>query len=147
MSLDEMLPDDADSSSSDSGSTSFTETKQDIHKEFHSNVGTKKFTEEKWEEMKKVIRRETEYTVNEVENMKAEDRHKVLHDVAQIAAGNMLANKAGISSNKRCGVCGDDCSDSYVLIDDTAVHIHHTVAMVAEELELKLRGKINENRS
>lgn len=144
MGLDEIIPDHADTSST-SSSTHNVSSQQKIVKEFGSSLGTKKFTEEMWEQIITFIRQETEYTVAEIENMRAEERHRKLHDISQAATSETSLNNAEIISDTRCIICDDDCSDSYVEIEGEKMHIHHTIGQAASELELAKQGTIHEN--
>jgi len=141
MGLEELIPDNATTSSSSSRRGS---TQRNYIVEFNSPLGTKKFSEEKWKEIKDVISKDTEYTVEEVKNLQSEERHRVLHDVAQTATKKKKITELDVLSETRCTVCGDDCSTSYVEIHGEKTHIHHTIGQLVEELELELNGKANE---
>jgi len=144
--LDDLIPDDADTSSSSSSSSGGGGLDEPEYAEvFESKKGTKKFTEEQWEEIKKVIRRETDYvSVGEVKSLPAQKRHVVLHELAIEA---LVEDADGDISRTdfRCPICGDDCTTSYVVIEGEEVHPYHTIAQLAKELGKETKSKNNEN--
>lgn len=145
--LDDLIPDDADTSSSSSsgGGGRGGLDQPDYVEVFESKKGTKKYTEEQWEEIKKVIRRETDYvSVGEVKSLPAQRRHVVLHELA-IEALVEDADGDISRSQFRCSICGDDCTRAYVVIEGEEVHPHHTIGQLAEELDIETESRTDEN--
>lgn len=134
--LDDLLPDDADTSSSSrsrsrSGSTS---SEQEYVVEFDSDKGTKRFSEERWEEIKQEIRDNFQYTVGEVKSLPAKKRHDVLHEVAISSDDDRDPEDLEYTTDTTCSLCGKDCSYSYVEFDNEQFCINHPVIQVAREL-------------
>lgn len=140
MGLDDLIPDDVDTSGSSRGKQdSGSQTETEYVETFSCGKGTKKFTEEQWEKVKNVVRSEYSFTVGELISKKAEERHDLLHEIA-IKATSDREPETDNTSDVRCAVCGNDCSDMYVVIEGEKVHIQHNAAQMAEELDLEVNS-------
>ena len=143
--LDDLLPDDADTSGRSSSRSRSTSSEPEYAKEFSSSKGTKRFTEERWEEIKREIRDKTEFSVGEVESMKSDKRHDVLHEVSISSQHDHDPEELDYGSETLCAVCGNDCSDSFVEFEGETVCIQHPAIQVAKALGKEPQGKINED--
>lgn len=144
--LDDLLPDDADTSGR-SSSRSSTSSGPEYVKEFHTNSGkVKKFTEERWEDIKREIRDKSEYTVGEVESMEADKRHEVLHELAISSEHDKDPDELEHGSDVLCAACGADCSRSYTVIRGEEFCLHHPIAQAVKETDLRKEGKDHEAR-
>lgn len=143
--LNDLIPDDADTSGRSSSRSKSTSSGPEYVKEFGSKLGTKKFTEERWKEIKQEIRRKTEYSVGEVESLPAEERHEVLHELGISSNVDLDPKELEHGSDTLCVVCGNDCSDSYVPIQGNPVCINHPAIQIAKALDIEPQGKVNED--
>lgn len=143
--LDDLLPDDADTSGRSSSRSRSTSSEPEYVKEFTSSNGRKRYTEERWEEIKQEIRNKTEYSVGEVESLPSDERHEVLHELGVSSKYDHDPEELDSGSDTLCIVCGNDCSDSHVIFDDETVCINHPAIQVAKALGQDPQGKINEN--
>lgn len=132
--LDDLIPDDADTSSTSRSQSGSSSSQQEFIKTFSSANGTKKFTEERWDEIKEVIREDMEFTVGEVETMQASERHKVLHEAAMASNSDYDPEELEYGTDLTCFICDKDCSYSYVELEDEPFCINHTAAQVAKAL-------------
>lgn len=138
--LDELIPDDANTSGrSRSSSSRSSSSSNNYVQTFSSKAGEKKFTEEKWNEIRRVISRQMEYSVEEVKNMQSEKRHEVLHEAALATEREDEDVNKEYRSSVTCTVCGNDCSDAYVVIEDVKVHVRHTVGQLAAALDKEIK--------
>lgn len=106
MGLDDAVPEDvkssASSSSADSGSDSSSPNTITIGKEPYK----KEFTEDHWEEIKKVLPRELGFTVNEAKNLPADERYEIFHEAGLIAHSEMEAEESEYRKKDQCPICG-----------------------------------------
>lgn len=142
--LDDLLPDDADTSSSSSPGSKSSSSEPEYVERFSSSKGTKQFTEERWEEVKKEIRDKTPFTVEEVKNMESKARHDVLHEISISSLHDKEPDELEHGSDVLCNVCGNDCSTTFVEIEGEKFCIQHPAIQVAQSLDKELQGKANE---
>lgn len=138
MALEDVLPDDNDTSSSSSSTRRRRRTPpedDDDRVVIGSEPNRKVFSQEKWEEVQKVIRDEMEYSVNEVKHLPAQRRYEVLHEAATWNSDMLTDEQEELKSTKRCIICNKHCSDSCVEIAGHRVHIHHTAGQINKELK------------
>lgn len=145
MGLDDVLPDDADTSGSSSSRSRSTSSEKEYAEEFHSDKGVKKYTEERWEEIKQEIREKFEYTVNEVKNMQSEKRHDVLHEAAVSSDNDHNPEELEHGTDITCSVCGKDCSYGYVELEDETFCTNHPAIQVAKSLGKEMHSIDHEN--
>jgi hypothetical protein len=141
MGIDDLIPDDADPPKRGGGHS--TQSKQDEDEyvqEFHSDLGVKKFTEEQWVEIKKEIKTEYPYVVDEICNMEAEKRHNVIHEIA-VSALTEDTPERNYTTDIRCVVCGNDCSRAYIEIEGEPVHEVHNAIQIAGALDKEVQSK------
>ena len=140
MGIDDLIPEDADPPKRGGGNTA-QQSGQDgkeYVQQFHSDLGVKKFTEEQWDEIKKEIRAEYPYVVNEVCNMEAEKRHNVIHEIALSALTEDTPDR-NYTTDIRCVVCGNDCSHGYIEIEGKPVHEMHNAMQIADALDKEVQ--------
>lgn len=137
--LDDLIPDDADTSSSSRSRSRSTSSEEEYVKEFNSDKGTKRFSEERWEEVKEEIRDKSKFTVGEVESLPASKRHDVLHEMAISSDNDYDPDDLEYGSEVTCAVCGKDCSYSHVILEGEEFCIHHPVAKVAKALDKEVK--------
>lgn len=102
----------------------------------------KEFTEERWEKVKKVIRQEMDYSVNEVlNNLPANKRYEVIHQAATWNPSDLNDTQQELKTEDRCYVCKKANDQATVEIDGKPVHVHHTVGQLASELGENRRGQ------
>lgn len=108
-----------------------------------THAGKKKeFTKERWEKVKKVIRQEMDYSVNEVlNNLSAKERYETVHEAATWNPNDLTDKQKELKTEDRCYVCGKANSQATVEIDGKPVHVHHTVGQLASEIGEKRRGE------
>lgn len=133
MGLDDVIDTD------DSSSSSSSRTRSDSSSEDLITIGSppneKKFKEEKWEEVKKIIRNKMEYSVNEVKHLPSGKRYEVLHEAATWDEEELTEKQEELKSDTNCIVCGRDCSKSGVELEGEMVCVNHPAAKVAKHLE------------
>lgn len=134
MGVDDLIPDELESSSSSGGSSKKDSSEDQLHKVIGSGKQKKGFTEEQWEGVKKVIARETEYTVNEVLHMPAQKRYDILHECALEATSEESTLPDDYRSEIRCYECGNDCSSGYVELEGKDFCVQHTAGQIAVAL-------------
>lgn len=138
--LDDLLPDDADTSGRSSSRSKSTSSDTEYAKEFSSKKGTKKFTEEKWEKMRDEINRKFKYTANEVESLPAEKRHDVLHEAAKSVEADKAPDELEYGTDVTCAVCEADCSYDYIELHGEEFCYHHPLIQVANELGIETQS-------
>jgi len=141
--LQELLPDDANTSSSSSSQSTSNSSEADVVREFHSDKGTKRFTEKRWNEVKQEIIHKSEYSVGEVETLPADKRFDVLHEMSLAADDDRTPDELEHGTDVTCQLCGTDCSYSYVPLDGETFCYHHPLIQVADELGIELEGTDN----
>lgn len=140
MGVDDLLPDDRDTSSS-SSSSSNTQSQESKEYEIVITSGDKekKFTSEEWDKIQDTIRQEMEYSVGEVMKMADHKKYEVIHEAAIITNTERKSEDLEHKTDNRCAVCGNACSVDYIVIDGERVHIMHNVAQVAESLDKEIQ--------
>jgi len=135
MGLDDLLPDGVNKSSGSSSNQS-SSTPEKKYKVIGSDPYRKKFTLEKWEEVKDVIRHEMGLNVNEVlNNVSAEKRFDILHEAATFSNGELDRDDMENWSTARCIVCGKAADEVGVEIAGETVCFHHTIAQLEQSLQ------------
>lgn len=135
MGLDDVIDND-DSSPSSSSRTRDNSSSEDLIT-IGSPPNEKKFSEEKWEEVKKVIQEEMQYSVNEVKHLPSGERYEVLHEAATWDEEELTKKQEELRSVTNCIVCGINCSKSGVELEGHMVCVSHPAAKVAKALENK----------
>lgn len=143
MGLDDLLPENAESKSSPgrtNRSSSSTGNNDQEQQQFHKVVGNppnqKKFTEEQWEKVKRVVDREMGLNIQEVvNNTPAEKRYDILHEAILFDEGEVEAEEMDNYSDERCVICGNATGAHGAVISGESVHVHHTVGQLAKELD------------
>lgn len=135
MGLDEILPDEADKSGSGS-SRSGSSSSKEYHKTITGPAGKeKKFTEERWGEIRRVIIQEFDDSFKEVmNNYKAKERYSVVHDASLFLEREKTKDELGREPDVTCSVCGAECSEGSVVLEGEKVCAHHPAAKVAKEM-------------
>lgn len=143
MALDDLLPDDESATSSantsqSKSSSSSSKEKTDEEEEFAKVVGSppnqKKFTEEKWKEVKLVIREEFGYSVGEVLSSPASERYEILHEAAMFPVGKLDEDESEHYQTSRCEICGSAETKDALTIEGKVFCPHHTVGQLKREL-------------
>lgn len=137
--LDDLLPDDADTSRSSRSRSKSASSEQEIVKSFSSEKGTKKFTEERWEELKQEIIDNFEYSPGEVISLPAKKRHEVLHEAAIASDSDYDPDDLEHLSDTTCTICEKDCSYGYIEFDGKPFCTHHPIIQVAKELDKEVK--------
>lgn len=135
MGLEDLTPDDSNTSSRSSTNRTNSQPDED---EYHKVIGNpphqKCFTEERWEEVKQEIHNNFEKTVNEILNSPAKKRYEMLHEAAMASGGELDDDEREFEAKTRCAFCGKSCPSGGVEIDGEVFHTSHTAAQVADEL-------------
>jgi len=135
MGLEDVIPDDVDTSSSSSSKREDTSPDKK-YKVIGSDPYKKKFTLEKWQEVKDVIRHEMGLNINEVlNNVSAEKRFDILHEAATYSTGELDREEMQNWSTERCIVCDRAADEVGVEIAGHTVCFHHTIAQLEEAIE------------
>lgn len=140
MGLDDLIPEGAESSGSGGSRGGGGRKKQKDDLEYKVVIGNepnrKVFTEEKWEEVQKVIVNDFGMQVNEVKNKPAAERYEILHEAALKAGSDSYTLDEELEEKSTCSVCGDAATeDTSVKIEGRMVHIHHTAVKIREALD------------
>lgn len=124
-------------SSPSRGKSSSRPSKEDLEQENHKVIGSpphqKVFSEDKWEDVKKVLRDEMGKNVNRVLNMPAEKRHELLHEAALYSDGDIEETEH--QPEQRCPVCGKAAGDAAVEIGGVRIHVHHTAGQIESAIK------------
>lgn len=131
MGLDDLLPDDADTTSRSSSQQS----SKDYSVEVGSGSDEVKLTEEKWEGVKKILTEEFGLVPNEVLNKPSGERYEILTEAAQVHEGHQQADESEHRSGTRCYYCGKSCEGIEVEIGGELFCPHHTVAQIEKSLK------------
>lgn len=138
MGLDDLVPDGAETSSSRGGGGGRNKKPPEEQEDkvvIGNEPNRKVFTEEKWEEVQRVIVNDFGMQVNEVKNKPASERYEILHEAALKASEQSYEPDEDLEEDRVCLVCGDAATDdTSVEIEGEMVHIHHTAAKIAKEL-------------
>lgn len=137
MGLDDIVDDhggDASSSRSGSSSRNQKDDEDDLVK-IGKPPYQKVFSEEKFEEVKKVLMHEMGYQPNVVLNSPAEKRYDILHEAATWSSDDFDSDDSSHRSSTRCIVCGIACDDTHVELEGEIVCTHHPAAKVRRFLD------------
>lgn len=136
MGLEDLIPDDSDdNSSSSSSSRNSSSSDEQEYITIGSEPHQKKFTPEKWEEVKEVLRHEMGLNVNRVKNRPAEERFEILHEAATYSNGEIDEDEMQNWSKERCIVCGKAANKVGAKVDGEPCCVHHTVGQLEKELD------------
>lgn len=133
MGLDDVLPDEADKKGAKQQKD---DEEEDAYKTITGPRGKeKKFSKERWKEIRKVINEEFEDSYLEVmNNYSAKKRLEVVHQAALVSDEQKSLGSTGRETKQRCAVCGNDCSDVSCVIEGQHVCPHHPAQQVSNEL-------------
>ena len=134
MGLDDLLPNGTNVSQSPSPSEQDSSSEPDFAKVVGSGRYQKKFTEERWEKVQRVIREAFSYSVNEVLHLPAEKRYELLHEAVLYDEGKLDPDESEGLTECECYFCGNDCTKNNVEIRGEVFCIHHTAGQVANSL-------------
>lgn len=135
MGLDDLIPDEVDESTSRAPRQSKDDSSDDdIVKSFGEPPKRKKFTEDQWEHVKRVIREEFGMKVGTVVNSPPDQRYELLHEAAMTPASKIGEAESESSSSTRCHYCDKACDDAYVELEGKKFCVHHTVAQAETTL-------------
>lgn len=126
------------SRSSSNRSTSSKQKEVEYVKTFSHAGKHKRLTEDQWQDAKKVIRSEMEYTVEEVlNNLPSGERYEVIHEALTWGEGDLTEKQEELRTEERCIVCGKATTlkEETVVVEGYRVHFHHTVAQLGKALE------------
>lgn len=142
MGLDDIIPDDSNSSSRSSPSSTSGSDGPEIVREIGGGEYQKRFTEEQWEKVKRVIRSKMDYSVDAVLNMRSEERYEVLHEAVtynpDVEEGVSEEHKTTLD----CYHCGNDCSGGYVELEGERFCMQHPAAQVAKALGKSIKDRL-----
>lgn len=134
MGLEDLVPDEAKTSSSRSGRKKKSKKQEEGVVTIGSGEFEKTFEEERLERIRKVISQEMGYVPNEViNNFPAEERFEILHEAALIEAQEAEEDELEHTTT-RCDICGNAIRDSGVEISGLVVCTSHPAIQVAKEL-------------
>lgn len=74
----------------------------------------KRFTQERWEQVKDALTGELGYTVREVKNMRSAERYEVLHEAAMLSAGEIEVKDTETAQPNKCAICSQRLPDEAV---------------------------------
>lgn len=132
MGIDDLIPDNKQKSGSESSNTqpSF-EVESDTGK-----TGTSKYLEtENWREIIEVVENEMNMNFNDVMSMPNQKQEEILHKAERINAGYGTWTGSEFEIQQRCVVCGHECKDDGVIIEDRPVCKGHSAAEVRTALD------------
>jgi len=136
MGLDDLVPDDKQSSSSSSSSRPRDSDDSPDKVEIGGEPYKKVFTEERWEKVKKVIGREMGLDVNKVvNNYPANERYEIIHEAALAVGGELEPDELDNYRDERCEICGIAKSEASVTICGDVVCVSHSAGQVAVMLD------------
>lgn len=136
MGLDDIVPDDADTSSR-GGRTDKKSPGERDDTVVVQGPGEKKkiFEEDDYEKVKKVIAEEMGLVPNKVlNNYTAADRYDVFHEAALIVDSEMDSEENSYAKN-RCEICGNATQDFGVELGGIVVCPQHSAAQIRKELD------------
>lgn len=145
MGLEDLLPEDENvsesSSSRSGGQSSSSDSSPDV--EYVKTIGTppreKKFTQEQWDKVKRVIADHFDLTIGEVLSSPSEKRYKLIHEAIMFNEGEIEEDDISEPPDKVCYHCGNSCKGYSVEIEDEYFCNYHT----AGEVIASLRGAEN----
>lgn len=142
MGLEDLLPDDESTSSSTSqqkSTSSSSKEKKDDEEKYAKVIGAppneKKFTEEKWKEVRRVIVEEFGYNVNEVLNKPSSERYEIIHEAAIFPTDKLDADESDHYEPRECVICGSAYTEQALSIEGKVFCPHHTVGQLKRELD------------
>lgn len=142
MALDDLLPDDetvTTSASSTTDESSSSQEKTEDEEEYAKVVGSppnqKRFTEEKWEEVKRVLVEEFGYSVNSVLHKPVNERYEILHEAALFPTGELDTDESDHYETRECEICGSAYTEQSLDIEGKVFCPHHTVGQLKRELD------------
>lgn len=136
MGLDDVLDGKVPDGKRSGGSSSSSDQSEQIVK-IGSPPNQKKFTKDRWEEVKEAITGELGYTTQEVlEDMPSNKRHEIVHEAAMISSSDMDPEDSQTRPTKKCPICDEILREEMVVeIAGMEVHAHHTAAQVEKALD------------
>lgn len=106
MGLDDLVPDDKQTSSSSGGRSRKRNKQKDDKVEIGSEPSKKVFTKEKWKKVKTFIKDEMGLSPNEVvNNYKSKERYEILHEAALAVDNEKDPEELNNYSKRRCKLC------------------------------------------
>jgi hypothetical protein len=142
MTLDDLLPDDKEvsSSASQQGTTSSSSKQKTSDEEEYAKIigsppNEKKFTEEKWEQVRRVIVEEFGYSVNDVLNRPSSERYEIIHEAAVFPTDELDADESEHYEPRKCAICGSAYTEQALSIEGKVFCPHHTVGQLRQELD------------
>lgn len=143
MALEDLLPDDESTSSSASQQqtkTSSSKEKTDDEEKYAKIIGSppnqKKFTEDKWKDVRRVLVEEFGYNVNEVLNKPSSERYEIIHEAALFPTDELDADDSDHYEPRECEICGSAFTEQALSIEGKVFCPHHTVGQLKRELDV-----------
>lgn len=114
MGLDDAAEDLVPDGEVDSGSSSSTQEEEKDLVVFSSAGNTKKFTQERWEEIKTALTRQLGYTVDDIEDMTSSERFEVIHEAALLSTNELDLSDSETAREYKCAICGSRMAEDVI---------------------------------
>lgn len=113
-------------------------SREQLEEEHEKVIGSpphqKVFSEEKWDDVKRVLRDVMGRNVNRVLNLPAEQRHEILHEAAMYSDGQIVESE--YEKEDKCPVCNKAVADDAgVSILGYDIHVHHTAGQIESAIK------------